>query len=80
MPFFSGPSTFERGLAMTDRIIAPGDMVYGDITNFGYLGYKVCLYRSFIAGRKPNQKEKDLYKKLIENQYKCYVASEVLKP
>ena len=68
VPFFSGPSTFERGLAMTDRIIAPGDMVYGDITSFGYLGYKVCLYRSFIAGRKPNQKEKDLYKRLIENQ------------
>lgn len=68
VPVFSGPSTFERGLAMTDRIILPGDIVYGDITNFGYLGYKVCLYRTFIVGRKPNQKEKDLYKKLIENQ------------
>ncbi|MEW6663633.1 MAG: M24 family metallopeptidase [Thermodesulfobacteriota bacterium] len=68
VPFFSGPSTFERGLAMTDRIIEPGDMVYGDITNFGYLGYKVCLYRSFIVGRKPNRKEKDLYKRLLENQ------------
>lgn len=68
VPFFSGPSTFERGLAMTDRIIQPGDMVYGDITNFGFLGYKVCLYRSFIAGRRPNQKEKDLYKKLLETQ------------
>lgn len=68
VPFFSGPSTFERGLAMTDRIIEPGDMVYGDITNFGYMGYKVCLYRSFIAGRKANQKEKDLYKRLLENQ------------
>lgn len=68
VPFFSGPSTFERGLAMTDRIIQPGDIVYGDITNFGYLGYKTCLYRTFIVGRKPNQKEKDLYKKLLDNQ------------
>jgi Xaa-Pro aminopeptidase len=68
VPFFSGPSTFERGLAMTDRIIQPGDIVYGDITNFGYLGYKTCLYRTFIAGRKPSQKEKDLYKRLLDNQ------------
>ena len=68
VPFFSGPSTFERGLAMTDRIIQPGDMVYGDITNFGYLGYKTCLYRTFMAGRKPSQKEKDLYKRLLDNQ------------
>ena len=68
VPFFSGPSTFERGLAMTDRIIQPGDLVYGDITNFGYLGYKTCLYRTFIVGRKPNQKEKDLYQKLLNKQ------------
>jgi Xaa-Pro aminopeptidase len=68
VPFFSGPSTFERGLAMTDRIIQPGDIVYGDITNFGYLGYKTCLYRTFIVGRKPTQKEKDLYKRLLEKQ------------
>ena len=51
-----------------DRIIQPGDMVYGDITNFGYLGYKTCLYRSFMVGRKPSQKEKDLYKRLLDNQ------------
>lgn len=68
VPFFSGPSTFERGLAMTDRIIQPGDIVYGDITNFGYLGYKTCLYRTFIVGRKPTQKEEDLYKRLLEKQ------------
>jgi len=53
---------------MTDRIIQPGDIVYGDITNFGYLGYKTCLYRTFIVGRKPNQKEKDLYKKLLDTK------------
>jgi Xaa-Pro aminopeptidase len=68
VPFFSGPNTFERGLAMTDRIIQPGDIVYGDITNFGYLGYKTCLYRTFIVGRKPNQKEKDYYKRLLDKQ------------
>jgi Xaa-Pro aminopeptidase len=68
VPFFSGPSTFERGLAMTDRIIQPGDIVYGDITNFGYLGYKTCLYRTFIVGKKPTQKHKDLYQGLLEKQ------------
>ncbi len=68
VPIFSGPSTFERGFAMTDRIIQPGDMVFGDITSFGFMGYKPCVYRTFIAGRRPNQKEKNLYKKLLENQ------------
>jgi len=68
VPFFSGPSTFERGYANSDRIIQPGDMVYGDITNFGFLGYKTCVYRTFVAGRKPTQKEKDYYKKLVERQ------------
>jgi Xaa-Pro aminopeptidase len=68
VPFYSGPNTFERGLAMTDRIIQPGDLVYGDITNFGYLGYKCCLYRTFIVGRKPNQQEKELYRKVLEKQ------------
>jgi Xaa-Pro aminopeptidase len=53
---------------MTDRIIQPGDLVYGDITNFGYLGYKCCLYRTFIVGRKPNQQEKELYRKVLEKQ------------
>lgn len=68
VPFFSGPNTFERGLAMTDRIIQPGDIVYGDITNFGYMGYKTCLYRTFVVGREPNQKEKDYYKRLLDKQ------------
>jgi len=68
VPFFSGPNTFERGLSTTDRIIQPGDIVYGDITNFGYMGYRTCLYRSFIVGRKPTEKEKDWYKRLLEKQ------------
>jgi len=68
VPFFSGPSTFERGFASSDRIIQPGDLVYGDITNFGYMGYKTCLYRTFVVGRKPTQKERDLYQRLLEKQ------------
>lgn len=68
VPFFSGPSTFERGYANSDRIIQPGDIVYGDITNFSFLGYKNCVYRTFVVGRKPTQKEKDYYKRVLEKQ------------
>ncbi|MBI4331112.1 MAG: aminopeptidase P family protein [Chloroflexi bacterium] len=65
--FLSGPGTFERGFNKTGRIIQTGDLVYGALcTSIKYLGYGDCQYRTFITGRKPNDKEKDWYKKLLE--------------
>ena len=58
VPFFSGPSTFERGLAMTDRIIQPGDMVYGDITNFGYLGTRPASIGRLLQGENRTKRKK----------------------
>jgi Xaa-Pro aminopeptidase len=31
-----------------------------------YLGYRSCTYRTFIMGRKPNAREQDWYKKLLD--------------
>jgi len=33
------------------------------------MGYRVCSYRSFVVGRRPNQKEKNWYKKLYDRVY-----------
>jgi len=65
---FSGPNTFERGFETTDRIIQVGDMVYCDIAHLQFLGYNTCYYRCFICGRKPNDKEKDWHKAVLEKQ------------
>lgn len=53
----------------TDRIIDPGDLVTINTCGTGFAGYKVCSYRSFIVGRKPNQKERDWYKRCYERVY-----------
>jgi Xaa-Pro aminopeptidase len=64
--FFSGPYTFERGLARTGRIIQYGDLVYCDHVGVSFLGYKTCYYRTFLVGRDPTDKEKDWYKRLLD--------------
>ncbi len=64
--FYSGPLTFERGFRGSDRLIETGDLLYLPMCGITYMGYKSCNYRTFIAGRKPSEKEKDWYKKLVE--------------
>jgi Xaa-Pro aminopeptidase len=66
----SGPNTFEVfHIGNLDRIIQVGDMVYVNLCSTTYMGYRVCYYRTFITGRRPNQKEKDWYKKLYDRIY-----------
>ena len=62
----SGPLTFPRGIRGTNRIIQTGDLVYMPLCHISYMGYCSCTYRTLIAGRKPNDKETDWYKKLLE--------------
>jgi Xaa-Pro dipeptidase len=64
--FFSGPYTFERGLARTGRIIQFGDLVYCDHVGVSFLGYKTCYYRTFIVGRQPSEKERGWYQRLLD--------------
>lgn len=62
----SGPGTFERGITNTGRLIETGDLVYAALCSITYLGYRSCFYRTFIVNRKPSEKEKDWYKKVLE--------------
>jgi Xaa-Pro aminopeptidase len=34
-----------------------------------YAGYKVCIYRSFVVGRRPNAREQDWYRRCRERVY-----------
>ena len=64
--FYSGPVTFERGFDRGGRLIQTGDLLYAPMCGVTYLGYRSCTYRTLIAGRKANHKEKDWYKKLLD--------------
>ncbi len=66
----SGPSCFEvNHLNNLDRIIEPGELMYMNVCMTSFLGYRACIYRSFIVGRKANAKEKDWYKTLYDRIY-----------
>ena len=62
----SGPMTFERNLTLVHRTIEYGDLVYIPVCGTSVLGYTCCLYRSFIVGRKPNDKERGWFEQLKE--------------
>lgn len=64
--FRSGPLTAVRAFDKPGRLIQTGDLVYAAMCGIGYLGYRSCNYRTFITGRKPNAKEKDWYKKVVD--------------
>jgi Xaa-Pro aminopeptidase len=36
------------------------------LCGIGFLGYRSCNYRTFIAGRKPNDKEKGWYRQVVD--------------
>ena len=59
----------------TDRIVDPGDLAYMLVCGTTYAGYKVCIYRSFIVGRRPNEKERAWYQKCRDRVYS--VISEI---
>jgi Xaa-Pro aminopeptidase len=58
-----------RCIGNTDRIIEPCDLLYVNVCSTTFMGYRVCIYRSFIVGRKPNRKEQDWYKKCYDRVY-----------
>jgi Xaa-Pro aminopeptidase len=65
----SGPNTWPKHQAnTTDRMIRPGDLVYADFYNIGYLGYRSCYYRTFSMGE-PTQAQKDAYEKARDDLY-----------
>jgi Xaa-Pro aminopeptidase len=65
----SGPNTWPKHQAnTTDRMIRPGDIVYADFYNIGYLGYRSCYYRTFSMGE-PTDAQKDAYETARDNLY-----------
>jgi Xaa-Pro aminopeptidase len=65
----SGPNTWPKHQAnTTDRMMRPGDIVYADFYNIGYLGYRSCYYRTFSMGE-PTQAQQDAYETAVDNLY-----------
>jgi Xaa-Pro aminopeptidase len=65
----SGPNTWPKHQAnTTDRAIRPGDLVYADFYNIGFMGYRSCYYRTFSVGE-PTQAQKDAYEKARDDLY-----------
>ena len=65
----SGPNTWPKHQAnTTDRIIRPGDLVYADFYNIGFLGYRSCYYRTFSVGE-PTQAQQDAYERARDDLY-----------
>ena len=65
----SGPNTWPKHQAnTTDRIIRPGDLVYADFYNIGFLGYRSCYYRTFSVGQ-PTQAQQDAYERARDDLY-----------
>ena len=74
----SGPYSFEvTHITNTDRIIEPGDLITMNVCSTTFMGYKVCIYRSFVVGRKPKPKENDWYKKMYD---RIYAVIEEIRP
>jgi Xaa-Pro aminopeptidase len=65
----SGPNTWPKSQAdVTDRLIRPGDVVFIDLYNIAYNGYRSCYYRTFSVG-KPKKATVDAYKRAVDSLY-----------
>lgn len=53
----AGGLTAERGLKGTGQFLSHGDLVIANVCGTSYLGYKSCVYRTFVVGREPSKRE-----------------------
>ncbi|HVB78059.1 MAG TPA: Xaa-Pro peptidase family protein [Candidatus Nitrosotalea sp.] len=72
----SGPGAWPNPRDETDRMIQPSDIVYSDVYNTSYMGYKICYYRTFSCG-KASEAAKDDYLRAREWLYN---AIDLIKP
>lgn len=61
----SGPAAWPNPRDESDRMIQPLDIVYSDVYNTSFMGYKICYYRTFSCGKATKQ-AKDDYKLALE--------------
>jgi Xaa-Pro aminopeptidase len=72
----SGPNTWPKSQAdTTDRVIRPGDVVYSDLYNIGFHGYRSCYYRTFSCGE-PSRATREAHTRAVENLYAVLEAIE----
>jgi Xaa-Pro aminopeptidase len=62
----TGPTSFDRGIDHTGRLLNYGDLVYAAFCGVSYMGYHTCYYRTFSVGKAPDRQVQDWYKALIE--------------
>lgn len=62
----TGPTSFDRGIDHTGRLVSYGDLMYAAFCGVSYMGYMTCYYRTFSIGKTPEPKVQDWYKALIE--------------
>jgi len=55
----SGPAAWPIPRDESDRQIRPNDIVYSDVYNTSFFGYKICYYRTFSCGRASAQAHSD---------------------
>ncbi|MCW2738321.1 MAG: hypothetical protein JWN97_2965 [Nocardioides sp.] len=53
----AGILTVDRGLKGTNQFLNPGDLAFGNLCGTSYMGYKSCVYRTFVVGREPTADE-----------------------
>jgi Xaa-Pro aminopeptidase len=57
----TGRHTWTNMGSHSNTIIRPGDLIYLDILNLSWLGYKSCYYRTFCCGE-PTKTQKEAFK------------------
>ncbi len=72
----SGPFGWPNPRDGSDRIIRPNDVLYMDVYNTAYLGYKICYYRTFSCGP-ANDRARDIYKTAYDW---LYASIDAVKP
>jgi Xaa-Pro aminopeptidase len=68
------PVTSGAPARSSDKRVQVGDVVTIDFVGITYMGYTTCYYRSFVVGRKPTNKEKEMHKKCYERVYQVIEA------
>ncbi|MFP4591216.1 MAG: M24 family metallopeptidase [Halobacteriales archaeon] len=65
----SGPNTWPKHQAnTTDRLLRPGDLLYADFYNVGFLGYRSCYYRTF-ALQAPTEAQREAHRLAVDDLY-----------
>jgi Xaa-Pro aminopeptidase len=72
----SGPYTWPNLRHYTNRRVNYGDVVFADVFNASWNGYKTCYYRTFSVGE-PRKATKEAYKRSLAW---LYDAIDIIKP